>query len=48
VRYDDQAASEQTQARKSFFAIVEAVIEEGNAGSRKHLFGILEAQPVLG
>jgi hypothetical protein len=46
--YDDHAPSKQAQGDKPFLSIVEAAILESDAGSGKHLFGVVEIQAMLG
>jgi hypothetical protein len=46
--YDNQPPGQQAQSDKPFFPVAEAVIFERDARPGKHLFGILEAEAMLG
>jgi hypothetical protein len=43
----DQPSSQQSESDELFFSIVEAVIFECDARTRKHQFGILESQAMF-
>jgi hypothetical protein len=45
---DNQPPSQQAQSDEPFFPVSEAVVFEGDARTGKHLFGILEAEAMLG
>jgi hypothetical protein len=48
VGHDNQSSGQQTQSDKPFFPILETVIFERDARPGKHVYGILEAEAVLG
>jgi hypothetical protein len=45
---DNQTPGQQAQSDEPFFSIAEAVVFECDARPGKHLFGILEAEAMLG
>jgi len=47
MRYDDEATCEQAQRQKSFFTIVDSIINKGHDGSSEYQFGVVESQPML-
>jgi hypothetical protein len=46
--YHNQTPGQQTEGDEAFFTVGKAVVFEGDATSRKHLLGILEAQAMFG
>ncbi len=48
MSYHDHAPREQPQRDKSLFAILETIIDEGDARPIENALGIGEVQPVLG
>src|SRR5271167_2845509 len=45
---NDYSADEQAQSDKPFLSIIKTVIDEGDAGSAQHLFGVRKVQTMLG
>lgn len=46
--YYDQTPGQQAQRDQPFFPVSKTVVFEGDAGARKNLVGILEAEAMLG